>query len=76
VPREHNSVTSARMAQGKQGRTRQNFVKRFFSVLVKPPEIAETTLAFYRNAAGKFLEFLGSAADSDLTEKTSSWRPK
>ena len=33
LPRERNSVTSARMTKGKRGRTRQNFIKRFFSVL-------------------------------------------
>ena len=33
LPREHNSVTSARVAKGKRTRARQNFIKRFFSVL-------------------------------------------
>jgi integrase len=36
----------------------------------KAPEIAPTTLAFYRNAGAKFLAFLGSLADGDLTEIT------
>ena len=36
----------------------------------KAPEIAQSTLAFYRNAARKFLTFLGDAADADLTEIT------
>jgi integrase len=36
----------------------------------KEPEIAPSTLAFYRNAASKFLTFLGPAADDDLTAVT------
>ncbi len=36
----------------------------------KAPEIAPSTLSFYRNAADKFLTFLGDAADDDLTEIT------
>jgi integrase len=36
----------------------------------KAPEVAESTLAFYRNATKKFLTFLGDAADVDLTEIT------
>jgi integrase len=36
----------------------------------KAPEIAHSTLAFYRNAANKFLAFLGDTADADLTEIT------
>jgi integrase len=36
----------------------------------KTPEVAESTLAFYRNAAKKFLTFLGDTADADLTEIT------
>jgi integrase len=34
----------------------------------KKPEIAPTTLSFYRNVADKFLAFLGEAANRDLTE--------
>ena len=34
------------------------------------PEVAETTLTHYRNASDKFLGFLGTAADEDLTEIT------
>jgi integrase len=33
-------------------------------------EVAETTLEFYRNAAHKFLAFLGNRAEEDLTEVT------
>ncbi|HEX7517312.1 MAG TPA: hypothetical protein VF345_08515 [Chthoniobacterales bacterium] len=36
----------------------------------KAPEVAEATLGFYRNAADKFLGFLGTAVDEDLTEIT------
>src|SRR4030095_13535101 len=36
----------------------------------KKPEIAPSTSAFYRNAASKFLTFLGPAADDDLTAVT------
>jgi hypothetical protein len=36
----------------------------------KEPEIAPSTLAFYRNAAAKFLAFLGPAAEDDLTAVT------
>jgi integrase len=36
----------------------------------KAPEIAPSTLAFYRNAANKFLTYLGRAADEDLTAVT------
>jgi integrase len=36
----------------------------------KEPEIAPSTLAFYRNAASKFLAFLGPAAEDDLTAVT------
>lgn len=36
----------------------------------KTPEVAETTLGFYRNASDKFLGFIGTAADEDLTEIT------
>ena len=36
----------------------------------KVPEIAASTAGFYRNAAGKFLAFLGDAADRDLVEIT------
>src|ERR1035437_2629274 len=37
---------------------------------VKAPEIASSTASFYRNAADKFIEFLGEGADRDLTEIT------
>lgn len=36
----------------------------------KAPEVASVTLDFYRNAAEKFLGFLGATADADLTEIT------
>jgi len=36
----------------------------------KEPEVARSTLAFYRNAASKFLTFLGLAAEQDLTAVT------
>jgi integrase len=36
----------------------------------KEPEVAPSTLAFYRNAAAKFLTFLGPAAEDDLTAVT------
>jgi integrase len=36
----------------------------------KTPEVAETTVRFYRNASDKFLEFLGPAVDEDLTQVT------
>lgn len=36
----------------------------------KTPEVAETTLRFYKNASDKFLAFLGTAADEDLTQIT------
>jgi integrase len=36
----------------------------------KEPEVARSTLAFYRNAASKFLAFLGPAAEGDLTAVT------
>jgi integrase len=36
----------------------------------KAPEVAESTLAFYRNAAKKFLTFIGNTADADLIEIT------
>ena len=36
----------------------------------KTPEIADSTRAFYRNAADKFLRFLGDMADADVTEIT------
>jgi integrase len=36
----------------------------------KEPEIAPATALFYRNAAGKFLVFMGDTADADLTEIT------
>jgi integrase len=36
----------------------------------KASETAHSTLAFYRNAANKFLAFLGDTADADLTEIT------
>jgi len=36
----------------------------------KEPEIAPSTLMFYRNAASKFLAFLGPAAEDDLTAVT------
>jgi site-specific recombinase XerD len=34
----------------------------------KTPEIADSTRAFYRNAADKFLRFLGDMTDADVTE--------
>jgi hypothetical protein len=36
----------------------------------KKPEIAPISFAFYREAADKFLAFLGEAAHRDLTEIT------
>ena len=36
----------------------------------KTPEVASSTLDFYRNAAEKFLRFLGATAEADLTEIT------
>jgi integrase len=36
----------------------------------KTPEVASSTLDFYRNAAEKFLGFLGATAEADLTEIT------
>lgn len=36
----------------------------------KEPEIAPSTLAFYRNASTKFLAFLQAAAERDITEIT------
>jgi len=47
-------------------------VRAFFDSWLerKTPEISSVTLAFYRNAAAKFLAFLGDEADRDLTEIT------
>jgi integrase len=36
----------------------------------KAPEIAPSTEAFYRNAAAKFIGFMGPMADADVTEVT------
>jgi len=36
----------------------------------KAPEIAPSTEAFYRNAAAKFVKFMGDLADADVTEVT------
>ena len=36
----------------------------------KEPEVAPSTLAFYRNAASKFLAFLGPITEDDLTAVT------
>jgi integrase len=50
----------------------QNSLRNFLDSWLenKAPEIAHSTLAFYRNAANKFLTFLGDTADADLTEIT------
>lgn len=36
----------------------------------KAPEVAPSTEAFYRNAAAKFIRFMGPMADADVTEVT------
>jgi hypothetical protein len=36
----------------------------------KKPEIASTSLAFYQNSLGKFLEFLGPKADEPMRDVT------
>jgi hypothetical protein len=46
----------------------RNFVDEWLER--KTPEIADSTRAFYRNAADKFLRFLGDMADADVTEIT------
>lgn len=48
----------------------QTTVRSFFKDWLerKAPEIAPSTHAFYRGAASKFIEFLKSSADADLTE--------
>ncbi len=36
----------------------------------KKPEVASTSLAFYQNSLGKFLEFLGPKADAPMRDVT------
>jgi hypothetical protein len=38
-------------------------------VATKKPEIASTSLSFYQNSLGKFLEFLGPKADAPMRDK-------
>jgi len=60
----HQEITGNEVSQN----SLRNFVDEWLRN--KAPEIADSTLAFYRNAARKFLAFLGDAADADLTEIT------
>jgi integrase len=48
--------------------TVQQFVGNWLEA--KKPEVSPATLAFYKKSTAKFLEFLGSAAELDLTSVT------
>ena len=58
----HQEITGNEVSQN----SLRNFLESW--LVNKAPEIAHSTLAFYRNAARKFLIFLGDTADADLTE--------
>jgi integrase len=60
----HREITGEELSET----SLRNFIESWLER--KAPEIAPTTLAFYRNAGAKFLAFLGEAADGDLTEIT------
>jgi Site-specific recombinase XerD len=60
----HQEITGNEVSQN----SLRNFLENWLEN--KAPEIAHSTLAFYRNAARKFLTFLGDTADADLTEIT------
>jgi integrase len=60
----HQEITGNEVSQN----SLRNFLESWLEN--KAPEIAHSTLAFYRNAARKFLTFLGDTADADLTEIT------
>jgi len=60
----HQEITGNEVSQN----SLRNFLESW--LVNKAPEIAHSTLAFYRNAARKFLTFLGDTADADLTEIT------
>jgi integrase len=60
----HREITGEEVSQT----SFRNFVDEWLER--KTPEIAESTQAFYRNAADKFLRFLGDMADADITEIT------
>src|SRR4029450_9090602 len=63
-PPLHQEITGNEVSQN----SLRNFLESWLEN--KAPEIAHSTLAFYRNAARKFLTFLGDTADADLTEIT------
>jgi integrase len=50
----------------------QTSLRNFFDTWLerKAPEIAPSTESFYRNAASKFIKFMGPMADADVTEIT------
>jgi integrase len=60
----HREITGEEVSQT----SLRNFVDEWLER--KTPEIAGSTRAFYRNAADKFLRFLGDVADVDVTEIT------
>jgi len=60
----HREITGDQVSQN----SLRNFLDGWLET--KAPEIANSTLVFYRNAANKFLAFLGDTADADLTEIT------
>src|SRR5438874_5923341 len=60
----HREITGEEVSQT----SLRNFVDEWLER--KTPEIAGSTRAFYRNAADKFLRFLGDVADADITEIT------
>jgi hypothetical protein len=50
----------------------QTSLRNFLDIWLerKAPEIAPSTESFYRNAASKFIKFMGPMADADVTEVT------
>ena len=60
----HREITGEEVSQT----SFRNFVDEWLER--KTPEIADSTRMFYRNAADKFLRFLGDMADADITEIT------
>jgi integrase len=64
ISRLHQEITGEEVSQ--------TTLRRFFDSWLegKEPEIAPSTASFYRNAADKFLAFMGDMADADLTEIT------
>jgi integrase len=64
IERLHEEMTGERIARVT---TRSRIVDW---LATKKPEIASTSLAFYQNSLGKFLEFLGPKADAPMRDVT------